>query len=210
MTPNSFITELEEAVSCQNINLFDYNEFTDFERINRGKLSEVYKCKWKDYDRIVILKSLNIDSNLQIIRENTENILIHKERMMISYSISIDNMHVTYVAPEVLLTKTYTHKADIYSLGIILYEITTGLSPYYNIPDDVDLTSNICNGIRPELPNSTPKLISQIISHCWDAKPSRRPNIEKLLTHLHLVIEKNENPVDIDDVSCHEGVWEGF
>ncbi|CAG8528849.1 1449_t:CDS:1, partial [Dentiscutata erythropus] len=128
---------------------------------------------------------------------NSENILVHEEKMMIAYSIpdqSIDKIHIPYVAPEVLHTKQYTREADIYSLGIILYEITTGLSPYYNILHDVNLEMKICNGIRPEFPNTTSNLISQIISRCWDAEPSRRPNIEELkdeLVQLHSTIEEN-------------------
>ncbi|CAG8585946.1 28379_t:CDS:2 [Dentiscutata erythropus] len=93
---------------------------------------------------------------------------------------------IPYVAPEVLHTKKHTCEADIYSLGVVLYEITTGLNPYHNTLHDI-----------LELSNSTPKLISQIISRCWDAEPSRRPSIEELydqLIQLHFAIEGNEKP----------------
>ncbi|CAG8722253.1 11602_t:CDS:1, partial [Gigaspora margarita] len=62
------------------------------------------------------------------------------------YSIpdqSIDKMQVPYVASEILRTQKHTCEADIYSLGIDLYEITTGLSPYHNILHDVNLEIKI-------------------------------------------------------------------
>ncbi|CAG8725597.1 10183_t:CDS:2 [Dentiscutata erythropus] len=142
-------------------------DFTAWNRKNNDMASKLWQCNFMLWKNI----------------KNSKNILVHEEKMIIAYSIpdqSIDKIHIPYLAPEVLRTKQYTCEADIYSLGIVLYEITTGLYPYHNILNDVNLEIKICNGIRPEFPNTTPNLISQIISHCWNADPSRRPNIEEL------------------------------
>ncbi|RHZ79981.1 hypothetical protein Glove_139g165 [Diversispora epigaea] len=63
-----------------------------------------------------------------------------------------------YIAPEVLSDdEEYTKAADVYSFGIIAYEIITGIPPYPDIPHDEDLAIKICNGLRPKfhliLPN---------------------------------------------------------
>ncbi|RHZ85542.1 hypothetical protein Glove_64g51 [Diversispora epigaea] len=58
-----------------------------------------------------------------------------------------------YIAPEVLSDKEYTKAADVYSFGIIAYEIVT---PYPDIPHDKDLAMKICNGLRPKIPFHTP------------------------------------------------------
>ncbi|CAG8812203.1 28964_t:CDS:2, partial [Gigaspora margarita] len=186
-----------DSISCQNIYLLDYNEFTDFVKINKNGSKKAYKCNWKDCDLMVVLRKLDSNSNLQIVQENPENIFVHEEKMMIAYSTpdqSTDKMQLPYVAPEILRTEKHTCKADIYSLGIVLYEITTGLSPYHNILHDVNLEIKICNGIRPEFPSTMPKLVSQIISRCWDSEPSQRPKVEELndeLIQLHFTIEEN-------------------
>ena len=58
-----------------------------------------------------------------------------------------------YVAPEVLRGKTYTKSADIYSFGILAYEMLSGLPPYYNLPHDEFLALKICQGLRPKFIN---------------------------------------------------------
>ncbi|CAI2180945.1 666_t:CDS:2 [Funneliformis geosporum] len=48
-----------------------------------------------------------------------------------------------YMAPEVLRDKNYTQAADIYSFGIVIYEVLSGLPPYCNLPHDVFLILKI-------------------------------------------------------------------
>ncbi|RHZ82877.1 hypothetical protein Glove_103g304 [Diversispora epigaea] len=85
-----------------------------------------------------------------------------------------------YIAPEVLCGEEYTKAADVYSFGIIVYELITGFAPYYDVPHDKDLARQICNGLRPKIPFHTPKLIARIIMRCWDARVTHRPNFYKL------------------------------
>ncbi|RHZ47388.1 hypothetical protein Glove_583g6 [Diversispora epigaea] len=90
-----------------------------------------------------------------------------------------------YIAPEVLSgDEEYTKAADVYSYGIIAYEIVTGFPPYHDIPHDNDLAMKICNGLRPKIPFHTPKLITRMIMRCWDARVTHRPTFEKLLDEL--------------------------
>ncbi|MCE8163202.1 MAG: protein kinase [Candidatus Moeniiplasma glomeromycotorum] len=56
---------------------------------------------------------------------------------------------IPYMAPEVLRNKPYTQKSDIYSLGMIMYEIITGLPPFVEQTYDTNLALQICQGIRP-------------------------------------------------------------
>ncbi|RHZ85765.1 hypothetical protein Glove_60g149 [Diversispora epigaea] len=91
-----------------------------------------------------------------------------------------------YIAPEVLSgDEEYTKAADIYSFGIIAYEIVTGFPPYPDIPHDKDLAMKICNGLRPKIPFHTPKLITRIIMRCWDARVTHRPTLEELGDELY-------------------------
>ncbi|RHZ88244.1 hypothetical protein Glove_25g37 [Diversispora epigaea] len=90
-----------------------------------------------------------------------------------------------YVAPEVLSGEEYTKAADVYSFGIITYEIITGIPPYYDIPHNKDLAMKICNGLRPKIPFHTPKLITRMIMRCWDARVIHRPTFEELYDELN-------------------------
>ncbi|RHZ77214.1 hypothetical protein Glove_184g83 [Diversispora epigaea] len=89
-----------------------------------------------------------------------------------------------YIAPEVLGGEEYTKAADVYSYGIIAYEMVTGFPPYPDIPHDKDLAMKICNGLRPKIPFHTPKLITRMIMRCWDARVTHRPTFEELRDEL--------------------------
>src|SRR6185436_18080032 len=73
-----------------------------------------------------------------------------------------------YVAPEVLSGEPYTQASDTYSLGMIMYEILTGLPPFYNESHDTDLTLLILQGERPQFPKQVkyPQILVDLIKQC--------------------------------------------
>ncbi|RHZ89639.1 hypothetical protein Glove_13g107 [Diversispora epigaea] len=90
-----------------------------------------------------------------------------------------------YIAPEVLNgDEEYAKPADVYSFGIIAYEIVTGFPPYPDIPHDKNLAVKICNRLRPKIPFHTPKLITRTIMRCWDARVTHRPTFKELSAEL--------------------------
>ncbi|RHZ90186.1 hypothetical protein Glove_5g52 [Diversispora epigaea] len=106
-----------------------------------------------------------------------------------------------YIAPEVLSgDEEYTKAADVYSFGIIAYEIITGFPPYPNIPHDEDLTIKICNGLRPKILFHTLKLISRTIMRCWDARVAHRPTFEELSDEFYKYLSDYYNNKDSEIV----------
>ena len=85
-----------------------------------------------------------------------------------------------YVAPEVLRGNPYTKAADIYSFGIIMWEMTSGVPVFHNIPHDLNLSLNICRGIRPEIIEGTMPEYVDLMKRCWDNDPEKRPSAEEL------------------------------
>ncbi|POG58025.1 kinase-like domain-containing protein [Rhizophagus irregularis DAOM 181602=DAOM 197198] len=81
-----------------------------------------------------------------------------------------------YVAPEILEGEPYTEASDIYSLGIIMTELTTGKPPYGTVPHNDDLTLAICSGLRPRVAKGTPKRYIDLVNQCLDAEPQERPS----------------------------------
>ncbi|GBB88552.1 hypothetical protein RclHR1_01510003 [Rhizophagus clarus] len=90
-----------------------------------------------------------------------------------------------YVAPEILRGQNYTKASDIYSFGIIMYEIISGLPPYHNISHDENLAINICKGLRPRFNTKVPQLIVQMIKRCLDADLLNRPKAEEIKDILY-------------------------
>ncbi|RHZ60301.1 hypothetical protein Glove_355g70 [Diversispora epigaea] len=95
---------------------------------------------------------------------------------------------IPYITPEVLSgDDNYSKASDIYGFAMIMFEILTGIPPFYNIPHDKDLALKICNGYRPEIPSHIviPQLLVDIMKRCWDAKSEQRPTAEELWTNFN-------------------------
>ena len=58
-----------------------------------------------------------------------------------------------YIAPEVIVEKEYTFKSDIYSIAMLMWEISSGQPPFsnYDYEHDYYLAMDIVNGMRPKL-----------------------------------------------------------
>ncbi|RHZ84019.1 hypothetical protein Glove_86g150 [Diversispora epigaea] len=89
---------------------------------------------------------------------------------------------IPYMAPEVLRGEKYTQASDIYSFGMIMWEIETGQLPFSGCAHDVHLVMDICKGLRPPISDLMPKCYSDLICRCWDANPSNRPSIVDIYT----------------------------
>ena len=85
-----------------------------------------------------------------------------------------------YIAPEVLRGKRYTKAADIYSLGIIMWEFTSGIPAFNNIPHDFNLSLKICKGYRPKIIEGTDPDYAKLMKRCWNTDPNKRPTAGEL------------------------------
>ena len=92
-----------------------------------------------------------------------------------------------YMSPEVLNGKPYTKVADIYSFGMITYEVATGERPFGERSHDIHLVCDIYNGVRPTIPNNVPQLFKFIIEKCWDPIPENRPTAEELYDFIYSI-----------------------
>ncbi|RIB22040.1 kinase-like domain-containing protein, partial [Gigaspora rosea] len=84
-----------------------------------------------------------------------------------------------YMAPEVLRENSYTEKSDIFSFGMIMWEIAAGEPPFNNLSHDINLSLVV--GVRPQIANSIPQFYASLIKRCWDMDPSKRPTAKELL-----------------------------
>ncbi|RIA98201.1 kinase-like domain-containing protein, partial [Glomus cerebriforme] len=88
--------------------------------------------------------------------------------------------NLPYIAPEVIVGKEYTFASDIYSFGILMWEISSGQIPFKNYEHNYYLAMNIVNGMRPKIPPGIPQEYIKLMKQCWDADPLKRPNIVTL------------------------------
>jgi len=98
---------------------------------------------------------------------------------------------LNWVAPEILSDNSmpYTEKADIYSFGLVLWEIVTGKTPYEG-KTTLQIVRMIDMGERPQIPDTVDPDYAQIIRDCWASDPFKRPTIDEVHERLLKVKEK--------------------
>jgi non-specific serine/threonine protein kinase len=81
-----------------------------------------------------------------------------------------------YMSPEQAEGKNIDHRSDIFSLGIVLYEMATGKRPFEGDTPISTISSILKDQPRPvsELKTGNPRELSRIISHCLEKDPERR------------------------------------
>ncbi|KAM6151025.1 fibroblast growth factor receptor 4 isoform 1-T1 [Erethizon dorsatum] len=95
---------------------------------------------------------------------------------------------VKWMAPEALFDRVYTHQSDVWSFGILLWEIfTLGGSPYPGIPVE-ELFSLLREGHRMDRPPHCPPELYGLMRECWHAAPSQRPTFKQLVEALDRVL----------------------
>ena len=93
--------------------------------------------------------------------------------------------NLPYIAPEVIAGKEYTLASDIYSIGMLMWEISSGQPPFIGFDHDYDLAMKIINGMRPRIMPETPLEYEKLMKQCWGANPSKRPDIYTLLKEIN-------------------------
>ncbi|CAI2176962.1 8738_t:CDS:2 [Funneliformis geosporum] len=64
--------------------------------------------------------------------------------------------NLPYIAPEVIFGKESTKASDIYSIGMLMWEISSGQPPFAYFDHNYDLVTKIVNGMRPNIVSGTP------------------------------------------------------
>ncbi|RGB42643.1 kinase-like domain-containing protein [Rhizophagus diaphanus] len=85
-----------------------------------------------------------------------------------------------YIAPEVLNGHGYSMESDIYSIGIIMWELASGKSPFAHISHDACLALKIYDGLRPEPTPIAPPFYLQLMQSCWHKDPFKRPKAKEI------------------------------
>jgi len=97
---------------------------------------------------------------------------------------------VHWMAPEVLSGKKYSEKADIYSLGIVLWELFTGQCPYEGKQQMQIAVGVVQKNLRPELPLFLSHEVRSFVSDCWHTNPTKRPSAQYLLQMAPTVFQQ--------------------
>lgn len=94
-----------------------------------------------------------------------------------------------WMAPEAFGTSAWpvTHRSDVYSYGIVLWEMVTGGIPFADYSPLQAAVAVALNGARPLIPGNCPGSLKSLIERCWHKVPKERPEFSEVLLELERI-----------------------
>ena len=135
----------------------------------------------------------------------SSNVLLRGDTALVSdFGLSIAHTLVTkgrkvdnpfWLAVEVMKGEEYTVKGDVYSFGVILWELLTCEEPFseYNTTFLHKLETKIIAGLRPTMPEWCPVKYKNLTIKCWNSSPDERPTFSDVIILIEEIITDLQN-----------------
>jgi serine/threonine protein kinase len=124
-----------------------------------------------------------------------------------------------FMAPELLCPSKFgkkssrpTQPGDIYALGLVIYEVLTGSHPFHDkMWGEPEIVFHVMTGVRPTKPVDAEQIgfgdgTWELAEECWIEESTRRPTIDKVLTHLTRVAAHSKIVGPTLDKHCESAV----
>lgn len=112
----------------------------------------------------------------------------NKRAIICDYGLTrIASPHMSYclgtvrrMAPELMTGGKHDKSVDVYTFGMILYELGTKRKPFEGL-NVMQIAGMVLAGERPELPASMPQGMKDLITKCWAQNPADRPSVQYII-----------------------------
>ncbi|KAJ4979785.1 hypothetical protein NE237_010565 [Protea cynaroides] len=111
-----------------------------------------------------------------------------------------------WMAPEVLRDEPSNEKSDIYSFGVILWELMTLQQPWSNLNPSQVVAAVGFKGMRLEIPSNVNPQVAALIKACWANEPWKRPSFSSIMESLR-ALGKTPMPLPVNWVAGVYASW---
>lgn len=95
-----------------------------------------------------------------------------------------------WTAPESIQTSKFNSQSDVWSFGVLLWEIFShGKVPYEQLDTDT-IKENKAQGIHLEKPDTCPDDVYDLMKDCWILNPDNRPQFQTIFERMHHITEQ--------------------
>ncbi|XP_046745280.1 vascular endothelial growth factor receptor 1-like [Diprion similis] len=105
---------------------------------------------------------------------------------------------VKWMAIESLRDRVFSTKSDVWSFGVVLWELFSLARTPYPLIRPEDMCQTLAEGYRMEKPQYASRSIYQMMLRCWKAEPSERPSFERLKIDISELIEEHVKTFYLD------------
>ncbi len=102
-----------------------------------------------------------------------------------------------WMAPEIMRGETYDESSDVYSYGMIIWEMVTGQIPYSNMAENQIMGIVGYDDYQVEIPTQGNPLLLKIMRKCLKRRREQRPSFSKLVDWLHITNREREKKSNI-------------
>ncbi|RGB28638.1 kinase-like domain-containing protein [Rhizophagus diaphanus] len=200
-------------------------EYADSDTLDTYLRRNFDKLEWNDKYRF----ALQLASAVACIHEcdiihrdlHSGNVFVHQKKLKLAdfglsrkIAASSNNIKVfgsiPYIDPKGLEDQQNykpNKKSDVYSVGVLMWQISSGYKPYRNDCYDVRLALSIViivMGKREKIIDETPAEYSKLYTECWKYEPDERPNMREVVSILKALISTEQNDTKFHDVYKEE------
>ncbi|XP_078373938.1 ephrin type-B receptor 1-B-like isoform X1 [Oculina patagonica] len=99
---------------------------------------------------------------------------------------------IRWTAPEALQDRIFSSASDVWSFGIVVWEIMTYCDRPYWDWNNCDVMRRVKSGYRLPPPEGCPKVIHELMLECWDKDKEKRPKFSEIVNRLDNIIRSSE------------------
>ncbi|KAL7721088.1 Protein kinase domain containing protein [Entamoeba marina] len=172
---------LQEYVHDKSVNI-EWKTVVDFALQIATGMNKLHQLK-------MVHRNLQTSSIAMRLNQDTRTwtILIADfgKTVMESTGNSLSTYDVAYTSPEIIQQLPYTRASDVYSFGIVLWELATRIKPFEKNKTTQILSNQILNGVRPFPTLKTQSSIfNKLVGKCWHQQQANRPTFSFISNEL--------------------------